>query len=85
MAVTSSTGCAGTNVVGKEAGILEYEALYVANLLGPIAPARRKKAGSKPYAGLCNVPLYDKYLQLLHQLKLRSGANYTRYYTMQYT
>ncbi len=28
----------------------------------------------KPYAGLCNVQLYDKYLHLLHQLKLQSGA-----------
>ncbi len=41
---------------------------------GPVAPARRKKAGYKPYAGLCNVQLYDKYLHLLHQLKLRSGT-----------
>ncbi len=43
-------------------------------LLGPDALARHKKAGCKPYAGLCNVQLYDKYLHLLQQLKLRSAT-----------
>ncbi len=28
------------------------------------APARRKNAGCKAYAGLCNVQLNDKYVQL---------------------
>ncbi len=42
--------------------------------LGPVAPARSKKAGCKPYTGLCNVQLYDKYLHMLHQLKLQSGT-----------
>ncbi len=41
---------------------------------GVVAPARHKEFGCKPYAGLCNVQLYDKYLHLLHQLKLQSGA-----------
>ncbi len=47
---------------------------YILDALGPVTPARRKKAVCKPYAGLCNVQLYDKYLHLLHQLKLQSGA-----------
>ncbi len=44
------------------------------NIWGRLHQLEVKKAGCKPYTGLCNVQLYDKYLHKLHQLKLQSGT-----------
>ncbi len=58
----------------EKIGFLNADLIWLVTALGPVAPARRKKAWCKPYAGLCNIQLYDKYLHLLHQLKLPSGT-----------